>query len=201
MYEKEKIIREQRIIEATRKGLMGLDGKLGCILRYLGKPIMTEGGGLFESNEGESFHDHLFEDDEEKSDGEWIEGGDNEVDDAGWRGTSQEFAGIKKAYDDDGGSQIGWHFDGLSRGMHLEIKYIEHDLTVTWQGHQVYQENSGQLEMYVPRPEWEHCINKLYPVAKKLENEARKFENEYVKVESQKRKLGFLDTLRRLWGI
>src|SRR4051812_31315520 len=98
MYEKEKIIREQRTIEATRKGLMGLDGKLGGILRYLGKPVIAGSGCWIESNEGQDFYDHLFQDDvDERQVGEPISGGDDEVDDAGWRGSSQEFHGIRKA--------------------------------------------------------------------------------------------------------
>lgn len=202
MYEKEKLIREQRTIEATRKGLMGLDGKLGCILRFLGKPVLGESGGWFESNEGEDFHSHLFEDEGGKKLGEPIESGNNEVDDGGWRGTSQEFAGIRRASEDDGGMQIGWHFDGLSRGMHLEIQYMEerHELAVSWKGYSVYREVAGELHQYVPG-DWEDSVNQLHTSAKKKENVARRFGVEDMKEESYRKKLNFLETLRQLWGV
>ena len=48
MREIEKRIQEKRTVEATKKKLMGFNGKLGCIVRNLGQPIIaqSEGGGL-----------------------------------------------------------------------------------------------------------------------------------------------------------
>ena len=46
-------IQEQRTIEATKNNLMGFNGKLGCIAKNLGDPIIAEhsGGQYFSSNE------------------------------------------------------------------------------------------------------------------------------------------------------
>lgn len=203
MYEKEKLIKEERTREATKKGLMGLDGKLGCILRYLGHPIISETGSWFQSNEGEDFHGHLFDDENDRPVGERIEGGDNEVDDAGWRGSSQEFAGIKKMEGDGIAQKIGWHFDGLSRGMHLEIKYLSEraELNASWKGTSVFTEVLGELYQYVPGDDWERCINRLYGMAKKLQEKAHREGVEETKVEIEEEKWNFLDNLKKLWGI
>ena len=48
MNEKEKRIQEQRTIEATKKNLMGLTGKIGTIVRNLGQPMISQcEGGTF----------------------------------------------------------------------------------------------------------------------------------------------------------
>ena len=50
--ELEQRIREQRIIEANKKGLVGQNGKIGMVLKMMGNPIIaqTEGGGLIDIN-------------------------------------------------------------------------------------------------------------------------------------------------------
>ena len=59
----EKRIQEKRTIEATKKRLMGFNGKLGCIVRNLGQPIMShmEGGGLHEYGETINFWEDAYE--------------------------------------------------------------------------------------------------------------------------------------------
>ena len=56
------------------------------------------------------------------------------------------------------------HFDGLSRSMHMEIKYSEEtsELSLTHRGYLVYKEVMGDLEVYVPNEEWESWIEKLW---------------------------------------
>lgn len=95
MFEKEKIIKDQRVNEATRKNFVGLEGKFGTILKYLGEPIIGHsqggGGGLFESN---SMPD-VWE----------IEESENK---------------IPVADLEDNVVEEGMYFDGLRRGIHME---------------------------------------------------------------------------------
>ena len=44
----EKVLKEQREIEAMSKGYMGLEGKFSTIAKRLGTPIIRQGGGNFE---------------------------------------------------------------------------------------------------------------------------------------------------------
>lgn len=48
----ENEIREKRILEATKKGIIGKNGKIGTVLRMLGQPIVnqSEGGFFVDSN-------------------------------------------------------------------------------------------------------------------------------------------------------
>ena len=48
----EEKIREQRTIEANKKGLIGQNGKIGMVLRMLGHPIIAqyEGGTYVDTN-------------------------------------------------------------------------------------------------------------------------------------------------------
>ena len=45
MNDTERRIKEQRTVEASHKNLMGFDGKLGCIIRSLGQPVVSKGTG------------------------------------------------------------------------------------------------------------------------------------------------------------
>ena len=57
MLDKEKIIKEQRIAEAISKDLMGLEGKLGTILKYLGQSILVQGSRHYEQNIWENVYE------------------------------------------------------------------------------------------------------------------------------------------------
>ena len=48
MHELARRIKEQRLIDATQKGLTGLDGKIGTILKGMGEPIIVHEGGRHE---------------------------------------------------------------------------------------------------------------------------------------------------------
>lgn len=176
MREPEKRIREQRTIDATKENLMGLGGKFGCIMKYLGQPIYEEGGGGIETN---LFIAPWHE--------EWV---DDDSD-------------IKEASEEDNKFILGWMFDGTSSGIHLEIKYIEtrHTLSVHWQGHLVYEEIRGELEAYVPKKDWQEKVNMLYQRARAREKVAQRAEMQEQKAEIEKEKKGFLAKLRERWGI
>lgn len=99
--------------------------------------------------------------------------------------------------------EVGHAFDGLSSGMHLEIRYLYHkqELTVEYKGHTVYKEVAGDLFAFAPFPEWENLITLLYVRAKarrkKLEASMEPLVEEIVQVKKQ----GWLQKMRYRWGI
>lgn len=187
MNDKEKIIKEQRTIEAARKNLMGLGGKLGCVLKMFGQPMIRHGSGadMFET----TYLDDYYE--IEENDPYNLH-----------PGTSEEIMDQLPIMDDASTSTLGWHFDGLNVGMHLEIKYLSetNELTVSFKGHLVYKEIGGELEAYIPLPEWENNIESLYPLALKR-GQVQKEKSKTVKVEESKRsKQSWLDKMSKKWG-
>lgn len=212
MNEREKRIQEQRTIEATRKDLMGLTGKIGTVLRNLGQP-------LIEQSQGGTFMDSSYLDDpwalpSENRFGELKEGtadyvqsqipymeldseGTQEPTDGAWRDQRDYEMPLNST------SQIGWYFDGLSSGVHMEIKYDEHskNLTLTWKGYLVYKESSGELAAYTPSEEWESKINYLYQHAIKKEKSSRKEQREDDLKQAEKVKSTWLEKMRERWGL
>ena len=197
MKDQEKRIKDQRTIEAHRKNLMGLEGKLGCILKYLGEPIVRQ-------SEGDWFHTANYMENEDR-DFDW--GGTPEeiitqipTENWGEMVSDECYRSERKSYDVE---EIGLNFDGLSRGMHLEIRYIEDEgqLTVKWEGNLVYKEVAGDLHAYLPMPEWEDKINLLFPLAKKREVTKAHEMMDARKIKSQVDKISFLEKIRKKWGV
>ena len=185
MKQKEIILKEKRTSEATRKNLMGSAGKLGMICKYLGVPIRRSGGS---SEQGEGpWGDILFD--------------RTELEDPYTEDDPDELPTFDDT--DEQIHEVGWLFDGLSSGMHLEIIY-QHEakkLTVTYKGYLVYAEIAGDLERYAPFDDWEKLIEKLYTKAKERHDRYKKemqvFEGRKIKEE----KMNFLQKLRLKWGI
>ena len=98
---------------------------------------------------------------------------------------------------------IGWLFDGLSHGMHLEIKYMEHNhsLTCHYKGYEVFREVRGELIGYAPLNEWEDWVNRLFVVAKekRVEKQATS-EQEYTKA-AEREKMSWWNRFRLRWGV
>lgn len=174
MNDKEKRIKHNRLIEATEKNLMGASGKLGCICRYLGEPIKGVGGALWDTYEYD-----------------FASWGEEEMDD------------LPTAEIDESVYTKGFLFDGLSRGMHLEIKYIadEKKLTCNYKGYEVFREVSGDLEGYAPFDEWESLIDKLYKITQTKAREKKKAEVEVKRKASVAYSKSFLQKLRERWGL
>jgi hypothetical protein len=167
----ERVIREKRTIEATRKNLMGPSGKLGFIARFLGSPIIRQGSGLFDQSFLEDPYSHPMETIPESEDVETYE--------------------------------QGYVFDGLSRGMHIEVKYAkaEKRLWCTYKGYLVYSEISGDLEGYAPFEEWENMIDRLYKVAKDKKKKLELDMEPLVEQVAHRKKQAFWQKLRFKWGI
>lgn len=178
MHEKEKQLHDQRLLEATRKGLMGLDGKLGCVVKYLGQPIMDQTASFYMPNE------MYFP----------------------WREFEEEptgKCGIPEADAEEGIMEIGRQFSGLSSGVNLEITYLEgeKELKAVFDGKLVFREVTGELKSYSPNKIWESKVEDFYVIAKKrelkaYEKEVQEYEEEKV-VETNR----FLQYLRDKWGI
>lgn len=174
MNDKEKRIKERRLIEAAEKNYLGANGKLGCICRYLGDSIKGEGSNLFDS------YEHSFE--------TW---GDEDP---------EELPTVDL---DTSVYNLGYIFDGLNRGMHLEIKYLSYEkkLTCDYKGYQVYKEVAGNLECYAPFSEWETLIDNLYKITQTTARKKKKQMAEEEKTKKLTHAVGFLQKLRERWGL
>ena len=204
MNDNEKKIKEQRTIEATKRGLMGAGGKLGSVVKFLGDPITmhSEGGAFYDTN---YLYDDNYEDPYELKGGTAEEiqqqmpymGTDSNQEPLGY-GWRTERSAEQSSFNT---TQIGWHFDGLNRSIHLEIKYDgeKKELTAHYKGYIVYQEIAGELTAFAPG-EWEEHVNKLHKVAKNIEKQSRKEEKEEKKETIQRNKLNWIRRVKERWG-
>jgi hypothetical protein len=200
-------IREKRILEATKKGLMGQNGKIGIVLKILGQPIInqSEGGYYTDSNyidlEGVDFTRksiHEIENSEELMRNIPIMGMDGSE-----RPTSSEWASEMPDAIHYGIDTIGMHFDGLSRGMHLEIKYdeVSSELVLYYKGYVAYKEIKGELLSYAPNEEWEKWIESLYKVSKEKQRKIKEKEFEESIKENEKEKSIWWEKIKNRWGL
>ena len=173
MRAEEKVIQERRTIEATKKNIMGVEGKLVSIAKYLGDPLIRQGSKLFDQTFMEDPYD-ISEDDE-----------------------------IRTSEDGDVHYEEGWIFSGLSRGLHLDIHFHEDEnkITVWYKGYEVYLEEAGDLLTYAPFQEWENIVERLYKVARKKEQDAKNDLVGEIEQQVMKEKRSFFQRLRMKWGI
>lgn len=199
--ELETKIREQRTVEANKKGFVGQNGKIGTILKMMGQPIVSHsvGGAYVDTN-------YLEEPQEESP---WPVNSSELMDsipvmdlDGNVRPETEEWAQIKNPVS-YGVYNIGWHFDGLGRGMHLEIKYDDAgaELIVLYKGYVVYKEIKGEIVSYVPKDEWEGWIEGLYKKAKEMQRRKKEMEFEDQVKESEKRKTSWWAEMKSRWGV
>lgn len=197
----EEKIREQRTVEANKKGLVGQTGKIGIVLKVFGQPIIaqSEGGVYVDTN----YIDYFQEENEDpKNNSELLgsipifETGGNE------RPVGQEWQDLPdpKQF---GSYQVGLHFDGLSNGMHMEIQYDDLDgkLVLSHKGYVVYKEIKGEIVSYVPNKEWESWIESLYRAAQKKQRKLKEEEfQSQVKIADRRKKEWWLEMISK-WGI
>lgn len=199
--ELEAKIREQRTVEANKKGFIGQNGKIGTVLKMMGQPIVShsEGGAYVDTN-------YLEESQEESpwpvSTSEFMNSIPVMDLDGNVRPETEEWAQIKNPVS-YGVYNVGWHFDGLSRGMHLEIKYddTEAKLVVLHKGYVVYKEIKGEIVSYVPKDEWEGWIEVLYKKAKEIQRRKKEIEFEDQVKESEKIKASWWAEMKSRWGL
>lgn len=200
--ELEAKIREQRTVEANKKGLIGQNGKIGVVLRVFGSPIIGQSvGGVYIDTNRADFIPHYDEEDPKNSyelmrsipiaDVEGIE-----------RPKGSDWADMNDP-DPITTYNLGWHFDGLSRGMHLEILYKDDSsaFTVHHKGHLVYKELRGELMAYLPNDEWEGWIMRLSKSAREIMRQRK--EKEFaaqVKV-AERTKASWWESMKARWGV
>lgn len=197
--EKEQQIKEKRKIEAVRKNLMTPSGKFGIIVKTLGQPIVNQFEGIDELI-GYSSNDIYYEYDnnelpimeifdeagmpiDEPNSSEWTRKVNN-----------RKLTSIKN---------IGYFFDGLSRGYNLQIRYLtdENEIIVEYNNDIVYKEFEAELIAYKPSEEWESKIDLLFEKSKKINEKDRKEQREKRVKIIEKEKEGWLNKLKNLWGI
>lgn len=187
--QKENVIREQRTIEATKKNLMGPSGKFGTILQVFGTPIIRQGTGLFDSNYLEDpYEDFTYTE---------------------YSSMASEQQGPVAYRDEiittevDHITQEGMFFDGLSRGMHLEIIYWtnESKLQVSYKGYPVYIEIAGELTCYNPFDDWEKLTDRLAKTAKDRLKLIKQKQEEEIGKQLQEKKKSFFHSIRLRWGV
>lgn len=195
MLEKEKIVKEQRTAEAINKNLMGLEGKLGVILNYLGKPIVSQNSSNYNSTDWID----LYQDDEDEMP---VYDPDMPITEIG-----QMFDGLKFGYH----MEISYMFEGtipVRMNEHLKPseQYTKYEpaskvLKVNYKGYLVYLEADSDLHLYKPMDEWEEIVNKIYESAKKLRSKNKEINLIEEKLRIKEEKLTFLSRLRKTWGI
>lgn len=170
---REKIIQEQRTIEAMKKGYMGLEGKFATIVKKLGYPVIKQGGLNFDQTFLEDYYN--LEDDD----------------------------ALPTMDEEEGSYEIGWAFDGLNRGMNLSILVLFHnrEITVRYDGQLVYSELAGDLEGFAPEDGWEQKIDNLFSLCKKVERQDRPAERKRLKDAADRKRKEILENLRTKWGV
>ena len=187
--ELEARIKEKRLAEATKKGLNSPTGKIGTVLRMLGSPIVGQ-------TEDASYIDLEGREDEEKGmpvmDIEGVQ-----------RPAGSEWSDPEVVPTLYGIHEVGRHFDGLSRGMHMEIIYKNEssEMSVYFRGHLVYREVQGDLQCYIPSDEWEGWVSSLFKVAKKAQREEKEREFKDRVQEADRAKKSWLREMASRWGL
>lgn len=199
MNEKELKIKQQRQTEAHAKNLIGMDGKIGMVVKHLGQPIVAQSEGGMWSTIGVNYNDIDLHPEEtgfeEESDELPVIYTEDVEQPSGWEWTDK-----KKPPNYVSIEEIGWHFNGLSRGLHLEIKYMESELEVHYKGYLVFKERAGDLLAYNPG-EWEKHINDLYTIARKIDIKKKKEIKKENLDKAKKNKDTWLAKMRRVWGL
>jgi hypothetical protein len=99
--------------------------------------------------------------------------------------------------------EIGHVFDGLSRGMHLEIKHYDCDnhLIVDYKGYRVYEEIAGDLRGYAPILEWESLVDKLFKQAKERRDKLELKMAPFIEQMVLKKRDSWFAKMRKKWGL
>lgn len=201
--ELEQKIKEKRLIEANKKGIVGQNGKIGIVLKILGQPILSQ-------SEGNEYIDTYYLEKEEDNYDQSPKNAEELLSQIPVMGSAsndrpntEEWSNNVRETIECSTQTIGWHFCGLSNGMHLEIKYDNYysELSVIYKGYLVYRESKGEIDCYVPVDEWEKWIESLYKIAKDKQRKKREEEfNEKLKIAEQN-KNSWWQEMKKKWGI
>lgn len=179
MRSEEEKIKEQRTVEAIKKDYMGRGGKIGAVLFTYGQPI--------KANQSPYLDQSYLDDPWELPNDEWHDG-------------ELQLEDIPELDEDELSTTVGYIFDGLRWGMHMEILYKDFKLSVHWKGRPVYIEESGDLKCFFPNEEWESKIEALYKHASKEKRQTVKGRKEIAKEQGERAKQTWLRQMWEKWG-
>jgi hypothetical protein len=97
---------------------------------------------------------------------------------------------------------LGYFYDGVNLGNHLEIKYLinENEIKLYYKGYVKYHELSNDLLSYIPEKEWESSVESIFIRSierlKKVNEE--KLQKKNASVEKMQKEL--IDKIRSKWG-
>lgn len=193
--ELEARIREQRTLEANKKGLVGASGKIGVVLRMLGQDVIAQSmdeGFLLAPEE---------EPQEPRNSSEFMRRIPVMDLDGVSRPDSEEWAEMGEA-EFSYTRKVGMHFDGLGRGMHMEIQYDEEksELSLFYRGYLAYREVMGEIDTYVPNEEWEGWLDRLHRLSKDIQRRQKEQEFKENAERAEKEKSTWWDSMLARWG-
>jgi len=97
---------------------------------------------------------------------------------------------------------LGYFYDGINLGNHLEIKYLinENEIKLYYKGYVKYHELANELLSYIPEKEWESSVEAIFIRSierlKKVNEE--KLQKKNASVERMEKEL--IDKIRSKWG-
>ena len=170
---KEKLVQEQRTIEAMKHGYMGFEGKFSSIARKLGYQVISQGGSGLEQTFAEDFYGWSDEDEMPTMDEDVVT------------------------------TEIGCAYEGYQRGMNISIvvMYSNTEITVNYEGRQVYKEAAGELLGYVPGKDWEEGVEMLYADALAADKRRKPKVNEAMVSQAESKRRDMLARLKDKWGV
>jgi len=170
---REDLIKEARTTEAMKRGYMGLEGKFAVIAKRLGTAIIHHGSSSFE----QTFLPDPFDMTDENE--------------------------LPVMEEDLSTYELGLQFDGLKQGYNLSVicYFYQREIVCYYEGRVVYKEVSGELEGYVPKPEWEQAIDFFYNEAKRIERLQKPHERKQLIEEANKKKQELLEEFKNKWGL
>lgn len=168
----EQVIKEKRIIEATKKEYQGSTGKFAIICKNLGQEIIDQGSS--ETN-------FIIYDDFWGNNNKEIKYLDEN--------TSLSVLGYY------------FYGLNYSINLEIFYFENEKKIKVKYEGFTVYEEVNGDLECYTPSENWENNIDNLYIIAKKIEDENKIIEKHNKKQAFESKKNSILNYLNIKWGV
>lgn len=168
----DKIIREKRTDEASRKNLMGLSGKPALIAAFLGQPIIGQYSDEYPLDTT-GYYEEL-EDDELP-----VLEYDQPLNYEGYH-----FDGL----------QYGKHIE-------ITCFDYDNLIKVYYKGYKVYEEINGTIECYNPFNEWEAIVDNLYLKAEKKGKKMMEEKNQENKEAVIKEQKSFFQRMKEKWRI
>lgn len=168
---RERSIKEMRQNEAIKKKLIGLEGKLGQILKAFGEKIMHH-------------------------DAEW-----DDYDLSMYANSNDLLSTIIEADEvtvTPIGMSFNALSYGVNLEIQYVLDLAQ--ITVHYQGTLVYQETAGDLDVFVPSPAWEDPIDRFFAQAQNHLKKQGEINKEARKVESKAVQESFLKQMLNKWG-